>query len=111
MLTLFSSLVVCATAVHAQDDARVEALLRDLKSHDYAKASAAESELQKYPRARVRVVAGLIDALRTGEWDRCGGDMRDAIARTVTDLKAKDAVLPLLDLVKSGKSIEHECAE
>jgi hypothetical protein len=37
--------------------------------------------------------------------------MRDAIARTVTDLKAKDAVLPLLDLVKSGKSIEHECVE
>jgi hypothetical protein len=37
--------------------------------------------------------------------------MRDSVARTLTDLKAKDAVVPLLELVKSGRSIEHECAE
>ena len=93
------------------DAARIDALIRDVKSSDYEKASAAEGELRKFPRERARIVAGLVDALRTGEWNRCSGDMRDGIARTLIDLKAKEAVVPLLELVKSGRSIEHECAE
>ena len=93
------------------DAARVDVLIRDLKSSDYEKASAAEGELRKFPRERTRIVAGLVDALRTGEWNRCSGDMRDGIARTLIDLKAKEAVVPLLELVKSGRSIEHECSE
>ena len=52
-----------------------------------------------------------LDALRTGSWDRCGGDLRDSIADTLLDLRAREAVVPLLELVKSGKTIEHECAE
>ena len=93
------------------DAARVDGLIRDVKSPDYEKASAAEGELRTFPRERARIVAGLVDALHTGAWNRCSGDMRDSIARTLTDLKAKDAVVPLLELVKSGRSIEHECAE
>ena len=97
---------------HAQaDTARVNALIRDLKSRDFEKASAADIELRKYPRFRAQIVAGLIDALRAGAWDRCGGDMRDTIARTLGELKAREAVVPLLELVKSGTSIEHECSE
>ena len=108
---LLAVVVLVATA-HAQGDAaRVAALLRQLKDRDYEIASAAARELDRSPRTRVPIVAGLIDALRTGEWDRCGGDMRDSIARTLIDLKAKEAVVPLLDLVKSGKAIDHECVE
>ena len=43
-----------------------------------------------------------------------GGDtamISQTIAGALEEHKAKEAVVPLLDLVKSGKSIEHECAE
>jgi hypothetical protein len=96
-LLLFVALSVALPAGIAQgqdDAARVDALIRDVKSPDYEKASAAEGELRRFPRERARIVAGLIDALRTGEWNRCSGDMRDGIARTLIDLKAKDAWCP-----------------
>ena len=108
---VLAALLLPAAAQAQGDAARVNALIRDLKSRDYDTASAADTELRKYPQARGQIVAGLIDALRNGEWDRCGGDMRDNIARTLGELKAKDAVVPLLEVVKSGKSIEHECSE
>ena len=106
-------LVLAPPAGLAQPDAgRVDALIRGLKGRDFDRASAADTELRKHTtRDRARVVAGLIDALRVGEWNRCSGDMRDSIARTLAELKVKAAVVPLLDLVKTGKSIEHECAE
>ncbi len=53
----------------------------------------------------------LIEAIRTREWSRCGGDVRDAIARSLGELGAREAVTPFLELVKSGKPIEHECVE
>ena len=87
------------------------ALLRDLKDPDFDKAYAAADKLHEYRENRAQVVAGLIDAIQTGEWSRCAGDMRDAIARLLGDLEAREAVVPLLELVRSGKSIEHECAE
>jgi HEAT repeat protein len=87
------------------------ALLRDLKDPDFDKAYAAAEKLREHPENRAQVVAGLIDAIQTGEWSRCAGDMRDAIARLLRDLEAREAVVPLLELVRSGKSIEHECAE
>lgn len=37
--------------------------------------------------------------------------MRDTIAQTLGELKATEAVVPLLEVVKSGKPIEHECSE
>ena len=110
-LVAFSVALPAGIAQGQGDAARVDVLIRDVKSPDYEKASAAEGELRKFPRERARIVAGLIDALRTGEWNRCSGDMRDSIARTLIDLKAKEAVVPLLELVKSGRSIEHECSE
>ena len=110
-LAAFSVAVPAGIAQGQGDAARVDVLIRDVKSPDYEKASAAEGELRKFPRERTRIVAGLVDALRTGEWNRCSGDMRDGIARTLIDLKAKEAVVPLLELVKSGRSIEHECSE
>jgi len=87
------------------------ALMRDLKDPDFDKAYAAADKLHEYRENRAQVVAGLIDAIQTGEWSRCAGDMRDAIARLLGDLEAREAVVPLLELVRSGKSIEHECAE
>jgi len=59
----------------------------------------------------VQVVPALIEALRNRDWATCSGDVRDAIARSLAELKAKEAVPPLLDLVRSGKSLEHECVE
>jgi HEAT repeat protein len=112
ILAVLVLLVLPAAWAHAQGDAaRVDVLIRDLKSRNYEKASAADTELRKYPQYRAQVIAGLGDALRTGDWDRCGGDMRDSIARTLGELQAKEAVIPLLEVVRSGKSIEHECSE
>jgi hypothetical protein len=112
LLLLVVGGVLAANVADGQDDRRrVDALIRDLKNRDYETARGSDDRLLKYPQYRTQVVAALIDALKTGEWDRCSGDMRDSIAHTLIDLKAKDAVVPLLALVKSGKSIEHECAE
>jgi HEAT repeat protein len=104
-------LLSAGTALGQADAARVSALLRELKHPDFERANAAASELRNYRPQRARVVAGLTDAIKTGEWNRCSGDMRDTIARHLGEMKAKDAVVPLLELVKAGKSIEHECAE
>jgi len=108
-----SLMLVVSSALAAVDGeaARVSALLRDVQGPDYDKASAALGELSKHPRERRQIVAGLVDTLRRRDWPRCGGDMRDGIARLLLDLKAREAVSPLLDLIRSGKSIEHECLE
>jgi HEAT repeat protein len=96
----------------AQDEAiTVSARLRDLKSSDFERAFTAAQSLGRYPRQRARIVPALIAAIKTGRWPRCGGDMRDAIARTLVDLKAKEAVVPLLELAASGRTIDHECVE
>lgn len=70
-----------AGAAHAQGDAgTANALIRDLKNPDFDTAYGATEELRKYPQYRAQVVAGLIDAITTGNWNRCEGDMREAIA-------------------------------
>lgn len=94
-----------------QSAAAVPSLLRDLKSPDFEKANAALEAVASTAHSRAQVVAGLLDALKTGSWKRCGGDMRDGIARTLAEWQVKAAVPALLALVKSGKSIEHECSE
>jgi hypothetical protein len=100
------------TPAQAQSDsAGVRRLIRELKGRDYDKANGALDQLSELTHSRVEIVAGLIDALRTGEWNRCGGDMRDGIARTLGDWGATKAVPALLQLVKSGKPIEHECSQ
>ncbi len=100
------------SVAYAQDEgAKVSALLRDLKSPDFATAFQAAESLGRYSAHRAEIVPALIAALKTPDWNRCGGDMRDAIARSLGELNARDAVVPLLDLVKSGKPIDHECVE
>ena len=111
-LAVVAAVALPAGPARGQDDAsKVSALIRDLKDPDFDKAYAAAEQLPKYPAHRPQVVAGLIEAITTRDWNRCGGDMRQTIARALEELKAKEAVVPLLDVVKSGKSIEHECAE
>jgi HEAT repeat protein len=101
-----------AGPAYAQDEAaKVSALLRDLKSPDFETAFQAAERLGRYPAYRAQIVPALMAALRTPAWSRCSGDMRDAIARSLGDLDAREAVAPLLELVKSGRPIEHECVE
>jgi HEAT repeat protein len=112
LFAVVATLALPAEPARAQGDAaRVAVLLRALKGPDFDTASAAAAELRALSAERPAVVAGLVDALKTGEWKRCAGDMRDTIARELGELKAREAVVPLLELVRSGKSIEHECAE
>jgi HEAT repeat protein len=98
-----------ASATAAQTD--VGALLADVKSPDFDRAYAAAERLGHYPAERARIVPALIDAISTREWNRCGGDMRDAIARSLGELGARESVVSLLEVVTSGKPIEHECVE
>jgi len=111
-LTVAAVVALSAGAAYAQGDASTaNALIRDLKNPDFDTAYGATEQLRKYPQYRAQVVAGLIDAITTGHWNRCEGDMREAIAGLLGELKAKEAVVPLLEVVKSDKSTEHECAE
>ena len=76
---------------HAQDDAsRAAALIRDLGDPDFERANAAAEQLRKHPEPRAQVVAGLIEAITTRDWNRCAGDMRDTIARMLGE-RALDA--------------------
>jgi len=88
----------------------VKNLLRDLKNPRYEVAWSAPGELSAFPQYKSQIVPGLIEALQY-EWDNCSGDIRDAIASTLLGLKAKESVFPLLELLRSGKNIGHECAE
>ena len=111
-LAVAGAVALLTGLAHGQDEAsKVRALLRDAKDPDFDKAYGAAEQLRKYPQQRALIVAGLIDTITTRDWNRCAGDMRQTIAGALEELKAKEAVVPLLDLVKSGKSIEHECAE
>lgn len=93
----------------ARGQGDVEALLRDAASRDFERARAAVEQLANHPGQRARTVPALIPLLATPEWDRCSAEVRQALATTLAGLKAKEAVGPLLELVKSGKPIEHEC--
>lgn len=104
--------VTCPLPVPAQTaPPPVAGLIRDLQSRDFARSHAAAETLRQYPAQRAQIVPALIQAIAAREWDRCSADARDAIARTLHELKAREAVGPLLDLVKSGKPIDHECFE
>jgi HEAT repeat protein len=98
-------------ALAADETITVNALLGDLKGADFERAITAAQRLGRYPRQRPRIVSAFIAAIKTGDWPRCGGDMRDAIARALVELGAKEAVVPLLELAASGRTIDHECVE
>ncbi len=88
----------------------VQDLLQDLRSSDYEKAWGAARDLRQFPQAKAQTVPALVNALNT-KWSQCSGDIRESIADTLAQLKAREAVFPLLQLLKSGKNIAHECAE
>jgi HEAT repeat protein len=90
----------------------VTGLVRDLLGRDFERAHGAAEGLRNYPAFRAQSVPALVQAVRaTRAWDRCSADVRDAAARSLAELKAKEAVGPLLDLVRSGTPIAHECFE
>lgn len=91
--------------------ARVNALIQDLQRRDFERAHGAAERLRDFPAHRARSVPALVQAIASREWDRCSADVRDAAALTLAALKAGEAVGPLLDLVKRGKPIDHECFE
>lgn len=88
----------------------IENLIKDLKSPDYEKAWEAARRLSEFPQHKTDIVPALIEALKY-EWNHCSGDIRNTIAYTLSELNAKEAVFPLLELLRSGKTTEHECAE
>ena len=86
-------------------------LIRALQGREFTEAFGAAERLGDFSVQRAQVVPALIDAVRNREWASCSGDVRDAAARSLAQLKAKEAVVPLLELVKSGRPLEHECVE
>jgi len=102
---------VSAVAQHATAEPTATELIQTLQGREFTDAVGAAERLGRYASQRAQVVPALIDALRNREWATCSGDVRDAIARSLAQLKAKEAVVPLLDLVRSGKPLEHECVE
>lgn len=111
-LVAWAAVALVASVAGAQGDTSpVSALMRDLADPDSEKALAAAEALGRHPQQRAQIVPVLIEAIRTRDWSRCAGDMRDAIARTLATLQAKEAVEPLLTLVRRGRPIDHECLE
>src|SRR5437879_2921904 len=100
-----------AVAQKPAGSAPATALIRALQGREFTEAFAAAERLADFAAQRAQVVPALIDAVRNREWASCSGDVRDAAARSLAQLKAKEAVVPLLELVKSGRPLEHECVE
>ena len=100
-----------AVAEHAAAEPTATELIHTLQGREFTDAVRAAEHLGRYASQRAQVVPALIDALRNREWATCSGDVRDAIARSLAELKATEAVVPLLALVRSGASLEHECVE
>src|SRR2546425_12788981 len=86
-------------------------LIRTLQGREFTEAVGAADRLGGFASQRAQGVPALIDALRTREWAACSGDVRDAIARSPAQLKAKEAGGPPPERVKSGKPLDHECVE
>ncbi len=105
-------IVGSSMAAPGQDGSKqnVQDLLRDLKSSDYDKAWAAARDLPQFHQFKAQTVPALVKALNA-EWSQCSGDIRESIADSLAQLRAKEAVFPLLQLLRSGKNIAHECAE
>ncbi len=112
------ALFLSSSVVMGEDIDIVEKLQAALKSKDYEQAesmlnlvsSGLKTEKSNYTNEKARLVTVLVEALNY-EWDRCSGDLRQSIAHALIDLRAKEAVIPMIDILRSGKSTGHECAE
>jgi len=109
-LIFLAILVGSPCLARAEDTTSVKKLLKDLRAPDYMQAWGAADKLARFSQYRAEIVPALIEALNH-EWEQCSGDVRQVIAKSLVELGAKEAVFPLLQLVRSGKSIEHECVE
>lgn len=99
-----------STASGRTDTEEVESLLKDLKAADFQKVWDASQRLAEFPQYEKRIAPGLIEALKN-DWSQCAGDIRDSIAFALREVDARESVLPLLKLLQSGKTIEHQCAD
>jgi HEAT repeat protein len=109
--TIVLALVAPAAGQRAAGDKSAVELIRALQGREFTDAFAAAETLGGMQAQRAQVVPALIEALRNREWATCGADVRDAIGRSLAQLKAREAMPALLELVKSGTSLEHECVE
>ena len=110
-VALWLTAVTPAAAQRSGAQPTAAELIRALQGREFTEAVGAAERLGAYASQRAQVVPALVDALRNREWASCSGDVRDALARSLAQLKAKEAVVPLLELVKSGKPLDHECVE
>lgn len=108
-LLALSVLLTSATHASASEPRTIERLLNDLRSPDYEAAWSSAQALGKSSAPKPRVVPALLDALKR-TWARCTGDIHESVARALADLGAREAVVPLLEVVKRGH-VAHECAE
>ena len=106
MVLAFVSPAAAQRATRSADE-----LIRALQGRDFNEAFRAAEALGQMQAQRAQIVPALIEALRHGEWATCGADVRDAIGRSLAELKAKEAMGALVDLVKSGKPLGHDCVE
>jgi HEAT repeat protein len=93
-LVVALSLSAAAPAVAQQPGPQSSAaeLIRTLQGREFTEAVGAAERLGAYASQRAQVVPALLDALRHRGWASCSGDVRDAIARSLAQLKAKEAV-------------------
>jgi len=111
LLVVMAAILFPAFAVAGMDnEATVENLLQSLKSKSYGSAWSSVDKLADFPREKERIVPALIEALGY-EWEECTGDIRQGIAYSLAELKAKEGVFPLLALLKRGADTSHGCAE
>lgn len=102
-------LSITATASGQTEMGEVETQLKNLKNADFQKAWDASQRLAEFPQYKSQIVPGLVEALKY-EWNQCTGDIRDSIAYTLSELDAKETVPDLLKLLRSRKTLEHECS-
>ena len=102
-------LSVAATASGQTETGEVENQLKNLKSSDFQTAWDASQRLAEFPQDKSKIVPRLVEALKY-DWNQCTGDIRDSIAYTLNEFDAKETVPDLLKLLRSGKTLEHECS-
>jgi HEAT repeat protein len=105
-------LCINGTASEVSADSRLEEFRTTLASDD---VEAAWKAIRAIPRElsgpEQEEIIHLLRKALVGQWPRCTGDIRQAIAQKLADFDAKAAVPDLLQLIREDRRISHECAE